>query len=56
MKSFYKELYSKQDLEDGSNFLNNLDLPSKMPQNTKNLLMTDIELDEVEISMKLMQY
>ena len=55
MKSFYKDLYSKQDLEDGSNFLNNLDLPSKMPQNTKNLLMTDIELDEVEKSMKMMQ-
>ena len=55
MKSFYKSLYSKQDLEDGSSFLNNLDLPSRMPQDTKNELMTDIDIDEVEKSMKLMQ-
>ena len=55
MRSFYKDLYSKQLLEDGSIFLNNLDLPSQMPQETKNDLMTDIEIDEVEKSMKMLQ-
>ena len=55
MKSFYKNLYSKHDLDDGADFLNNLNLPSRMPQEANDELMSEIDLDEIEKSIKMMQ-
>ena len=55
MKSFYKNLYSKQPLEDSENFLNNIQLPSRMPLETKNNLTIEIQLDEIEKTVKMMQ-
>ena len=55
MKSYYKNLYSKQDLEDGETFLSKINLPSRMPEETKTNLMADINIDEIEKSVKMMQ-
>ena len=55
MKLFYKNLYSKQELEDGDIFLNQINLPSTMPIATENNLKTDIELEEIQKAVKMMQ-
>ena len=55
MKTFYKRLYSKQPLDDGEIFLNNLQPPPRMTQECKNNLTSDIQLDEIEKSIKMMQ-
>ena len=55
MTSFYKSLYSKQELEDGDNFLNRINLPKTMPIEIENNLKTDIDLDEVKKAIKMMQ-
>ena len=55
MKSFYKNLYSKQALEDGDNFLNKLSIPEPLPTESEDKLKAELEPDELSKAVKLMQ-
>ena len=55
MKSFYKNLYSKQTLEDSDTFLNKINPPTTIPTPIDDSLQADIDLDEIEKAMKMMQ-
>ena len=55
MKSFYKDLYSKKELDDGDSFLNTINLPKTMPRDIENDLKTDINLEEIKKAVKMMK-
>ena len=55
MQYFYKNLYSKQDLNDADTFLNNINLPTQMPDETKNSLTEEIDMEEIDKAIKMMQ-
>ena len=55
MKSFYKSLYTKQPLQNGSEFLNNLRPPPNIPLDNENKLKQEIELAEINKAIKNMQ-
>ena len=55
MKAFYKDLYSKQQLENSNIFLEQINPPSEIPENIENDLKSNIDIEEIEKAMKMMQ-
>ena len=55
MRVFYQNLYAKQALIDGSEFLNNLDPPPEIPLDKENELKAELDIDEIHKAIKMMQ-
>ena len=55
MKTFYKDLYSKHQLENSDIFLEKINPPAKIPDHIENGLKASVELEEIEKAMKMMQ-